>query len=66
MSTKMYRKTTCLGCGFTQETTATYEADRKQWRANHTLETCREAKAVMAYGQNPEALMSVVRDSVDL
>jgi hypothetical protein len=33
--TKMWRKTTCKGCGFVQETTTTYYLDRKQWQANH-------------------------------
>ena len=33
--TKMYRKTTCNGCGFTQETRTSYYLDRKQWQANH-------------------------------
>lgn len=33
--TKMYRKTTCKGCGFTQETTTTYYLDRKAWQSNH-------------------------------
>lgn len=32
---KMYRKTTCNGCGFTQETRLSYYLDRKQWLANH-------------------------------
>jgi hypothetical protein len=33
--TKMWRKTTCKGCGFVQETTTTYYLDRKQWQTNH-------------------------------
>ena len=33
--TKMYRKTTCKGCGFTQETRLSYYLDRKQWQTNH-------------------------------
>ena len=33
---KMYRKTTCKGCGFTQETTLSYYLDRKQWESNHS------------------------------
>jgi hypothetical protein len=35
--TKMYRKTTCNGCGFTQTTVLSYYLDRKQWNAGHTL-----------------------------
>ena len=37
MSTTMYRKTTCNGCGFTQTTVLSYYLDRKQWKANHSL-----------------------------
>lgn len=33
--TKMYRKTTCNGCGFTQETNLSYYLDRKQWQMSH-------------------------------
>ena len=33
---KMYRKTTCKGCGFTQETNTTYYLDRKEWQTNHS------------------------------
>jgi hypothetical protein len=35
MSRRMWRKTVCKGCGFTQETTTSYYLDRKQWQANH-------------------------------
>lgn len=45
--TKMYRKTTCNGCGFTQTTTTTYYLDRKQWRATHSLAVHNERKAVI-------------------
>jgi hypothetical protein len=35
--TKMYRKTTCNGCGFTQTATLSYYLDAKAWRTSHTL-----------------------------
>jgi hypothetical protein len=76
MSTKMYRKTTCQGCGYSQETNVSYRSDKKQWNTTHTLAYCRSRKAhpvnrnresfdqtVIVFG---EAKMSVVRDSVDL
>lgn len=31
----MYRKTTCKGCGFTQETRTSYYLDHKQWLLDH-------------------------------
>jgi len=73
MSTKMYRKTTCVGCGYSQETNVSYRQDKKQWNAIHTLEYCRSRKAhpavqsklVIAFGDGANK-MSVVRDSVDL
>ena len=33
--TKMYRKTTCKGCGFTQTTFTSYYLDKKQWATTH-------------------------------
>ena len=76
MSTVMYRKTTCLGCGYAQETSVSYAKDKKQWNTIHTLAYCKSRKAhpvnfnretsdqiVIVFG---EAKMSVVRDSVDL
>ena len=76
MSTVMYRKTECLGCGFTQTTTTSYAKDKKEWNAIHTLAYCKSRKAhpvnqnrqsfdqlVITFG-TPQ--MSVVRDSVDL
>jgi hypothetical protein len=35
--TKMYRKTTCNGCGFSQELSTSYYLDAKAWRTSHTL-----------------------------
>jgi hypothetical protein len=35
--TKMYRKTTCNGCGFTQTATLSYYLDAKAWKTSHTL-----------------------------
>lgn len=35
--TKMYRKTTCNGCGFSHETSTTYYLDAKAWKTSHTL-----------------------------
>jgi hypothetical protein len=72
----MYRKTTCLACGYVQETSVSYYLDRKQWNSIHTLAYCKTRKAhpvnrnresfdqtVIVFG---EAKLSVVRDSVDL
>ena len=42
---KMYRKTTCKGCGFTQETFLSYYLDAKLWKTNHTLTACRDLKS---------------------
>ena len=33
--TKMYRKTTCKGCGYVQETTTSYYLDKKEWQLTH-------------------------------
>lgn len=33
--TKMWRKTTCKGCGYVQETRTSYYLDRKEWQLNH-------------------------------
>lgn len=76
MSTVMYRKITCLGCGYVQETTQSYAKNKKQWDTIHTLAYCKSRKAhpvnqnrqsfdqtVIVFG---DAKMSVVRDSVDL
>lgn len=76
MSTVMYRKTTCLGCGYVQETSVSYAKNKKQWDTIHTLAYCKSRKAhpvnrnresfdqtVIVFG---DAKMSVVRDSVDL
>lgn len=46
--TKMYRKTTCKGCGFTQTATLSYYLDRKQWNASHTLAVHNELKNDLA------------------
>lgn len=43
--TTMYRKTTCKGCGYTQEATLSYRADRKMWQEKHTLKFCKAQKA---------------------
>lgn len=76
MSTKMYRKTTCLGCGYSQETNVSYYLDKKQWDKTHTLAYCKTRKAhpanrdrqsfdqkIIVFGVEK---MSVVRDSIDL
>ena len=46
---EMYRKTTCKGCGYTQETLMTYRDDRKHWESVHTLEFCKNQKAFNAF-----------------
>ena len=40
--TTMYRKTTCNGCGYTQETSTSYYLDRKAWKAGHTADVHRQ------------------------
>lgn len=35
--TKMYRNTTCKGCGFSQATVLSYYLDAKAWKASHTI-----------------------------
>ena len=32
---KMWRKTTCKGCGYVQETRTSYYLDKKEWQLNH-------------------------------
>lgn len=51
MATTMYRKTTCKGCGYVQETTLSYYLDAKLWKTNHTLTACRERKMSQAYAR---------------
>lgn len=51
--TVMYRKTECKGCGYVQETTLSYYADRKMWEKNHTLDSCRSRKAFNELLGNP-------------
>lgn len=51
MTTTMYRKTTCKGCGYVQETTLSYYLDAKLWKTNHTLTACRERKMSQAYAR---------------
>lgn len=46
--TQMFRRTTCQGCGYTQDTTTTYHLDKKLWQTAHTLEVCRQRKAIIA------------------
>lgn len=46
---KMYRKTTCKGCGYVQETNLIYRQDRKLWETKHTLEFCRNQKAFLEF-----------------
>ena len=54
--TVMWRKTTCKGCGFTQETTTSYYLDRKQWKANHTLKVHNAQKAFKEFYEDLLAL----------
>lgn len=42
--TVMFRKTTCNGCGHSQQTNLTYRQDKKMWQATHTLAFCLEQK----------------------
>ena len=49
MTTKMYRKTTCNGCGYTQTMTATYYLDSKAWKAGHTVAVHNELRAKMSH-----------------
>ena len=51
--TKMYRKTTCNGCGFTQTASLSYYLDRKQWEASHTLAVHSSRKAFNEMMGNP-------------
>lgn len=45
----MYRKTTCKGCGYVQETDTTYRLDRKEWEKVHTLAFCQNQKAFNSF-----------------
>jgi hypothetical protein len=45
--TKMYRKTTCNGCGMAQTTNVSYRLDKKLWETSHTLEVCRQRKTLL-------------------
>ena len=46
---KMYRKTTCKGCGYVQETNTTYRLDRKEWESIHTLAFCKTQQEFNAF-----------------
>ncbi len=46
---KMYRKTTCKGCGYVQETDTTYRLDRKAWESVHTLQFCKTQQEFNAF-----------------
>jgi hypothetical protein len=46
--TTMFRKTTCQGCAMSQTTNVSYYLDKKLWQTTHTLEVCRERKALIA------------------
>jgi hypothetical protein len=46
--TTMFRKTTCKGCAMSQTTNVSYYLDKKLWQTTHTLEVCRERKAIIA------------------
>lgn len=48
MSTVMYRKTTCLGCGFSQTNTLSLYKSKKAWNASHDLAKCAEMKKSLA------------------
>ena len=45
--TKMYRKTTCNGCGMAQTTNVSYRLDKQLWESSHTLEVCRQRKLLL-------------------
>lgn len=45
--TRMYRKTTCNGCGMSQTTNVSYRLDKKLWETSHTLEVCRQRKLLL-------------------
>ena len=47
-TTVMGRKTTCNGCAYSQWTVTSYHLDRKAWQSTHTLDFCRERKALIA------------------
>lgn len=47
MTTKMFRKTVCSGCGYTQMATLSYYLDRKLWKANHTKAVCSDRQSKM-------------------
>ena len=49
----MYRKVTCLGCGYVQEDSLTYYQHKKIWNANHSLAICKKKSSVFAnlFGQ---------------
>ena len=61
MSTKMYRKTTCKGCGYSQETNTTYYQDKKMWNAKHSLAHCRSRKAFNEMMGNPLDLLAELK-----
>lgn len=46
--TRMYRKTTCNGCGMSQTTHTSYRLDKKLWETTHTLGVCRQRKVLLA------------------
>jgi hypothetical protein len=52
-TTTMWRKTTCNGCGYTQTTITSYYLDRKQWKANHSLDAHKSRKAFNEMLGNP-------------
>lgn len=43
-SRKMYRKTTCLGCGYVQEDSVSYYLHAKAWKAGHDVKACLELR----------------------
>jgi hypothetical protein len=53
LGTVMGRTTTCNGCGYEQKTILPARYDRKLWKANHTLESCRSRKAFNSLLGNP-------------
>lgn len=41
-TTTMYRKTTCVRCGYVLETFTSYYRNNKAWKAGHNLQECRK------------------------
>jgi hypothetical protein len=68
MKTKMYRKTNCANCDYTQEDFVSYYLHAKTWKANHDLENClaiRKSKKVFdeMFSESVDALakLSIIK-----